>query len=269
MAILNGKADIAASRAVFERLYADYNKREFVSPDPLQFLYDYDNPRDREAVALIAASLAYGRVAQILRSVQRVLSVLGKKPAEYLANADEKLLRHKFSGFVHRFTDETALAAFLSAMSRVYKSGATLQELFCSNFSGDVWSALEEFVLELAGNGGSFLLPLPSRGSACKRLMLFLRWMVRRDEVDPGGWTKIPASALCIPLDTHMFQICSEIGLCTRRGANGNAAREITDNFRLISPDDPAKYDFSLTRFGIRGELTYAELFERWKGKTR
>ena len=265
MAILNGNADIAASREVFERLYADYNKREFVSPDPLQFLYSYGNPRDREAVALIAASLAYGRVAQILKSVGRVLSVLGKSPAEYLAAADEKLLRREFSGFVHRFTDETALVVFLSALSRVYREGTMLQDVFCGGFRGDVFAALESFVRELAGNEGSFLLPLPSKGSACKRLMLFLRWMVRCDEVDPGGWTKVFPSALCVPLDTHMFQICSEIGLCTHRAANGNAAREITDNFRIVSPDDPVKYDFSLTRFGIRSELTYAELFGRWK----
>lgn len=264
MAILNGNADIVASRGLFEQLYADYNKREFVSPDPLQFLYPYGDTRDREAAALIAASLAYGRVAQILKSVGTVLTVLGDSPAEYLANADEKLLRHEFSGFVHRFTDETALVTFLSAMSRIYREGTTLQDVFCGGFCGGVFAALESFVRELAGNEGSFLLPLPSKGSACKRLMLFLRWMVRCDEVDPGGWTKVSPSALCVPLDTHMFQICSEIGLCTRRAANGNAALEITDNFRLVSPDDPVKYDFSLTRFGIRRDLTYEELFEKW-----
>jgi len=266
MAILKCIADIERSRPVFEQLYADFNKREFVSPDPLQFLYSYSDVRDREVVALIAASLAYGRVAQILKSVERVLLLLGKHPAVYLANCCVKELRESFKGFVHRFTDEDAIVAFLSAMGKVYRTGGNLETLFCSHYNGDIWAALENFTAELSQGRELFLLPRPSKGSACKRLALFLRWMVRNDEVDPGGWSGIKPDALFVPLDTHIFQICTELGLCTRRAADGKTAREITENFRIISPLDPVKYDFSLTRFGIRSEMSYGELFENFRG---
>jgi len=265
MAILKGEADIVRSRAVFEQLYADYNKREFVSPDPLQFLYSYSDVRDREVVGLIAASLAYGRVTQILKSVERVLAVLGEHPADYLSSCSAKDLHTSFSGFVHRFTDEDALVIFLSSIGKIYREGENLESLLCAHYNGNLWDALEFFTAELSQNRELFLLPRPSKGSACKRLALFLRWMVRNDEVDPGGWSQIKPNALFVPLDTHMFQICTELGLCSRRAADGKSAREITDNFRLIAPEDPVKYDFSLTRFGIRSDMSYGELFESFE----
>ncbi|MDO5563050.1 MAG: TIGR02757 family protein, partial [Synergistaceae bacterium] len=187
--------------------------------------------------------------------------------AAYLAAAGERELRDKLSGFVHRFTDEDAIVAFLGCIGGILKRGGTLEDMFLSHYSGDTWSAAEGFASELMACGGQddmFLLPRPSKGSACKRLVLYLRWMVRRDEVDPGGWRKITPDALFIPLDTHMFQICSNLGLCTRHSADGKAAREITENFRIVRPDDPARYDFSMTRFGIRSEMTHEQLFAKW-----
>lgn len=256
-----------ASREIFERIYSDYNRRCYVSPDPLQFLYDYPRASDREVVGLIASGLAYGRVAQILKSVGRVLGVLGERPAEYLKASSFADHEAALCGFVHRFTDCGEMCLFLDAIGRALREYGSLEELFLSGFHGDLAEGMENFAgafCRFAGRDNLYLLPRPSKGSACKRLALFLRWMARRDDVDPGGWDGLSPADLLIPLDTHMFNISSTLGLCTQKSANGKAAAEITACFREISPDDPVKYDFALTRYGIREDMTVEELFAKW-----
>ena len=258
------RAGLADSREIFETLYRNYNRRVLVSPDPLQFLYDYERAEDREIVGLIASSLAYGRVAQILKSVRRVLDALGSSPAAYLAQAERGELEKKLTGFVHRFTDAAEMVGFLICIKEALVRYGSLENIFFENFHGDTWSAVEFFVSRLTacgGRGAMYLLPNPARGSACKRLWLFLRWMGRSDEVDPGGWERLSPEMLYVPLDTHMFNICRGLGLCARRSANRRAAEEITGAFRVICPEDPVRYDFALTRFGIRNDMTIQELF--------
>ncbi len=97
----------------------------------------------------------------------------------------------------------------------------------------------------------TMLLPSPGKGSACKRLNLFLRWMVRSDDVDPGGWSGVDAGKLIVPLDTHMHRMGLEVGLTRRKQADMQAALEVTRAFRTIAPEDPVRYDFALTRLGI------------------
>jgi uncharacterized protein (TIGR02757 family) len=120
-----------------------------------------------------------------------------------------------------------------------------------SPVDGDVTQGLCGFARQLgAGECGS-LLPVPERGSACKRLNLFLRWMVRRDNVDPGGWTQVPPSALVVPMDVHMHRVGMALGMTARKQPDIRTAREVTEAFRALSPDDPVRYDFALTRQGI------------------
>lgn len=270
MSVLSGEAALIKSRGIFEKLYADYNKRGYVSPDPLQFLYDYEQARDREIVGLIASSLAYGRVAQILKSVEKVLAVLGPSPAAYLAQAERGELEEKLSGFVHRFTDEHEIVSFLCCAKNALARYGSLEALFFEGHSGDAWVSAEKFVTHFTACGGRdsmYLLPNPARGSACKRLWLFLRWMGRSDDVDPGGWGRLTPDMLYVPLDTHMFNICSTLGLCTRKSADRKASEEITAAFRVVCPEDPVRYDFALTRFGIRNDMTVPELFSLWQGQ--
>ncbi|MDO4988598.1 MAG: TIGR02757 family protein [Synergistes sp.] len=267
---LEERAARIQSRAIFEKIYCDYNKRCYVSPDPLQFLYDYDNVCDREIAGLITSALAYGRVAQILKSCQRVLAALGAHPAEYLKKAERDDYACKLKGFVHRFTKENEMSAFLYGLSRSIREYGTMENLFMEGWHGNMREAMEHFsasVNNFAGCENSFLLPRPSKGSACKRLALFLRWVVRHDDVDPGGWNKISPADLIIPLDTHIFNITSTLGLCSSKSANGKAADAITANFRDISPDDPVKYDFALTRYGIREEMSVEDLFAKWQNE--
>lgn len=244
-----------------ESIYEEYNRRDLVSPDPLQFLYCYSDPEDREIVALIAAGLAYGRVAQILKSVKKILVMMGNSPADYIRDNSECEFRRCFTGFKHRFTTGEDLTLFLSGVKKAIGDFGSLESCFrscCKQDDINVVPALTLFAAHLTikfDNKMSYLFPSPAKGSACKRPMLFLRWMVRSDSVDPGGWDHISPSKLIIPLDTHMHQFALKSGFTKRNNANLATAIEITENFKKINPEDPVKYDFAITRFGIRDDM--------------
>jgi uncharacterized protein (TIGR02757 family) len=256
-------AKIHADR--LRRLYATYNRREFVHPDPLEVLYDYDDLSDRELVGLVASALAYGGVRQILKSVRSVLERM-EPPRLFLKRATRESLLAQFGGFKHRFTTGEELATMLFGMKQVVEQYGSLESCFLQGLSAEeetILPALVAFVREVSavfeGRPRS-LLPSPIAGSACKRLNLFLRWMVRHDDVDPGGWDRVPASKLIVPVDVHMHRISLRLGLTARKQANLRAACEITAAFRAIEPEDPVRYDFALTRLGIREELDLEEL---------
>jgi uncharacterized protein (TIGR02757 family) len=249
-----------------EALYASYNQRCFVHPDPLECLYRYEDPRDREIVALIASSLAYGKVEQILKSVSTILLRMGSSPLDFLRSSPFQTIHTAFESFKHRFTPGADISLLLwSARSMIRKYGS-LHGCFMAGYQDDhetILPALSAFVRVLQGDRSccwSGFLPSPVRGSACKRLNLFLRWMVRKDEVDPGGWCGIPPSKLVVPLDTHMHRISLMLGLTKRNQADLRTAVEITQAFKGLSPEDPVRYDFVLTRFGIRPDMDEAGL---------
>jgi uncharacterized protein (TIGR02757 family) len=208
-------------REKLDVLHARLNRRELVSPDPLEVVYRYDDPRDREVAGLIAACLAYGRVAQILRNLHALLDALGPSPATATRIRDEgaAALAH-MPAFRHRWTDAAEMAAFLDGIAVALRKHGTLEECFRSHQRPShehSLDALAGFTRELRGTPKpNSLLSAPEKGSACKRLHLYLRWMVRRDEVDPGCWTNVSPASLLIPLDTHMHRIARGLGL-TRR----------------------------------------------------
>ncbi|MCL2684268.1 MAG: TIGR02757 family protein [Synergistaceae bacterium] len=255
---------------LLEELYGEFNRREYVSPDPLEFLYHYDDPADREVVGLVASSLAYGRVASILASVRKVLDVLGEHPAT-VAGMDEAVLMSRLASFKHRFNDGMEMSKFLSGIGAVLRAYGSLENLFCSRMRGEgiasTLKAMDGFASEILRGGGlrqSQLLPLTSKGSACKRLALFIRWMVRADDVDPGGWSRISTRDIIVPLDTHMFRIATGLGFVRRSSADGVSALEVTKGFATFRPDDPVRYDFALTRFGIRTGMSVDELLAKF-----
>ena len=256
---------IMNSRESLEKLYASYHRRELVHPDPLEFLYGYRALRDREVVALVASSLAYGRVAQILKSVSTVLERMDPSPSDFLLNSSLGSLLSTFSDFKHRFTTGEDLALMLWNAKGLIEKYDSLYAYFTalSNDGDDtVLPALSAFVRALTPsrqkNGKFSLMPSPHQGSACKRLNLFLRWMVRKDEVDPGGWDSIPASKLIVPLDVHMHRICLFLKLTKRKQGDLRTALDITKAFRRIAPEDPVRYDFVITRLGIRKDMDLA-----------
>ncbi len=263
----------AAWHAAVRMLHERYHRPELISPDPLELVVPYRDPRDREIAALICSSLALGRVRAILAACRTVLSAFPDLRTDLLAATDEEL-RVRFEGFVYRFFRVSHLVAFLSGIRNVLREYGTLEAAFLSGGGqsgspetehagddGTVLPALTRFVRLLRehspGDPG-MLLPDPERGSACKRLLLFLRWMVRRDNVDPGGWNGVHPSRLLVPMDTHLLQVSRFLGLTERRQADLRTAREVTGRLCELSPLDPARYDFALTRPGIRPELDAA-----------
>ena len=247
-----------------ELVFKTYNKRALVRPDPLQFLYQYPDVRDREIVALIASCLAYGRVAQILKAVETVLAPMGKSPREYLCRGHGSGMLQEFATFKYRFATGAHLIGLLSGIREVVSQYGSLEACFAHGQSGEdstVIPALSFFTRQIKEDRNlGHLMADPAKGSACKRSCLFLRWMVRSDEVDPGGWTCVPASLLMIPLDTHMHNAGQMLGFTKRKQANMKTAREVTQGFARFCPEDPVKYDFSLTRFGIHPDMDVHDL---------
>ncbi len=255
---MNGRTRQELKRFL-ERLYAAHTRREAAYPDPVVFLHRYPDLRDREVAGLLAAALAYGRVAQIHASVERLLRGMGPSPHRFVIQATARDIAAVTRSFQHRWTRGPQIAQLLTRMQRMVRLDGSIEAGFAKGFEPDhetVIPALGVFVDSLRGDEPALrgLVPHPRDGSACKRMNLFLRWMVRKDEIDPGGWTAIPASRLVVPLDVHMHRAARRMKLTRRNQADLRAALEVTAAFRRICPEDPVRYDFALTRRGMAGE---------------
>ena len=249
-----GLGELAALAAPLERLYARYNHARFVEPDPLQCLGPYEDVADREVVGMVASGLAFGNVRTILRSTGAVLEKM-PRPARFLDGVTRRRLDALFTGFRHRFVTGSDVANMLWGIKRARRRHGTLEGLFAHCMRAEdetILPALARFSSELRGGRANYLLPEIDKGSACKRLHLYLRWMVRRDAVDPGGWSCVTPAQLLMPMDTHSHRIARLLGLTRRNAADARAMLEVTTAFRKLRPDDPVRYDFCLTRLGIR-----------------
>jgi len=191
-----------------------------------------------------------------------VLSKLGQRPALALSRMGDDALAEALHGFRYRFFDAGDLVPLLAAVRDLRSRFGSLESAFLSvddaaepDYSGTASRLVGLLAAVAPAAWRSNLLPDPARGSAAKRSFLYLRWMVRRDAVDPGPWTRADPSRLLVPLDTHMAAACRRLGILVRRGTDLAAVREATAAFRAIRPDDPVRYDFCLTRPGIRPDL--------------
>jgi uncharacterized protein (TIGR02757 family) len=248
-------------------IFQKYHKKEFIHPDPLEFLSNYKKQEDVEIVALIASSFAIGRVQSILQTIKIILKVLNS-PKEDLLSLDRKDLESAFYGFKYRFYTDNSLVDFLLGIKNVLRQFGSLHNCFLSGVNETSCNSLESlslFVSSLTSDISSEkrVLPDPEKGSACKRLNLFLRWMIRNDSIDTGIWEDIQKDILIIPLDTHMMQISQILGFTSRKSADMKTAIEITNALKLYDSLDPVRYDFSLTRLGIHPDLNYDELYNR------
>jgi len=245
---------------VLERLYEKYNHHSLIKPDPLQFVYKYRRKADIEIVAFLASALAYGRVVQIEKSLTDLFGRMGNSPFEYAQNFNGEQ-REKLKSFKHRFTTGDCLSDLLELLQVVLSRFGSIEELFTQGYSGgdkNIIPALSRFCDSLTAlhNGQmarslKYLLAAPARGSACKRLNLFLRWMVRDDDVDTGLWRSIDKSKLIVPVDVHMSRLCRILGFYDHKTVSLKTAITITESFAEIEPGDPVKYDFALSRIGI------------------
>lgn len=255
------------TKALLESVYLRYHKPEFIHPDPLEFVWKYNVSGDMEIAALIASSFAIGRVQSILQTVGSILTVI-KFPKEYLLSMSRRDLELVFHNFKYRFYTEHSLVDFLIGIKNVILEFGSLHDCFLAGIDetdSDSVGSLSFFVKHLTvdTSHGRRVLPSPDKGSACKRLNLFLRWMVRKDEIDPGIWEDIPKNILIIPLDTHMIQISRILKFTERKSADMKTAVEITNALKIYDHEDPVRFDFSLTRLGIHPDLNYNELYNR------
>jgi uncharacterized protein (TIGR02757 family) len=256
----------AKIKDVLKKLYVKYNHRRFIKPDPLQFIYQYSNRLDMEVAGFLAAELAYGRVQQIEKSLTNLFGRMGESPFQFIRKFDDQK-RAKLKDFRHRFTAGDDISNLLELLRDVFDEFGSIENFFLRGYNpGDknIIPALSKFcdsLLEMyakAHNGRvprglSYLLPRPTSGSACKRLNLFLRWMVRNDDVDAGLWKSIDKTRLIVPVDVHMGRLCRILGLYDRKTVSLATAVKITESFIEIEPADPVKYDFALSRVGILG----------------
>jgi uncharacterized protein (TIGR02757 family) len=244
------------TKSGLEGVFNKYHRPEYIHPDPLEFVLQYPDLRDREIVGLIASSLAMGNVRSILQAVKSVLDRL-PSPHAAITGMTVPRLKELCSGFYFRFYKEANLAAFLTGIRGILAKYGSLQECFARGMRKNgmnMLSAQDFFVNELrslADGSLSILLCAPCDGSACKRLNLFLRWMVRKDGIDPGGWSAAGPQDLFLPVDTHLLRAAQKLGFTYRKQADLKSVIEITEAFRKIDPLDPARFDFSLTRPGI------------------
>lgn len=247
----------AAQKRAFDALYRRYHHPDYLGTDPLGKVLAYTRPEDRELVGLLAAGLSYGQVTSIRASTDRVLTPMGDSPHSWLLETPPRYLRTAWEGFRHRWTSGDEVADLMIRVRRLLQRRGTLGGVFREGVVEgvpDILPALDRWVLAVGGpeHRRSSLLAAPSSGSACKRMLLYLRWMLRRDAVDPGCWF-FPGSErlLIVPLDTHMHRLALAVGMADRRQADQRTALLITESFRQWSPGDPVRFDFALTRLGI------------------
>jgi len=223
-----------------------------IEPDPLQLVLRYDDPLDQEVAGLIAAAFAYGRADIIVTNIGAVLAKMTPSPYRYLASFDAREATRRFAGFAHRFHKTPELVAFLSGVANAIRKHGSLGALFRTcydEYDEDIGPSLARFVTKCGGP--SYLLTSPADGSACKRMNLYLRWMVRRTPPDLGLWTFVDPAKLVMPLDTHVHRIATFLGLNDRKSGDWKAARALTDRLARFDATDPVRYDFALCRLGI------------------
>ncbi|MDX9924540.1 MAG: TIGR02757 family protein [Ignavibacteriaceae bacterium] len=246
----------------------DYHYKEFdfskLIPDPLQFPHRYENIYDREISDFISSIYAYGNLKQIISVLEKIHTIFGSSPYNYIINSSLKKITKDFAEIRHRFFDAKDSIDLILAIKSIFENYGNIKNLFLLYYFAEENSlkdSIHFFSVSLKNmfpknNEGrrsiEFMFPDPYKGSACKRMNLFLRWMVRKDDLDFGLWHEISSSQLVIPVDTHIYKICTELKLTNQKNVNWKMAEEITNNLKNYDKLDPVKYDFAICHIGMR-----------------
>lgn len=260
-----------------EQIVKKYNRRDYLDTDPVSIVHKIKGEKSRETAAFISSVFAFGNVKTIKATILKVLHPMGNNVYDFIKHYEklqhESLLNSKksqrsklylFQGIGHRFIKGNDISCLVNTLHFVLKEYGSIENLFMQYFTkeNNLRKSLEVFtknIREIYCRNNSdfcertlrFMLPSPEKGSACKRMNLFLRWMVRKDEIDLGIWKGIKKNELIIPLDTHIARISKSLGFTKRKTLGWNMASEITENLKKFDPLDPLKYDFALTRIGM------------------
>ena len=264
--IVNRESRMGDLREPFDRLYRTFDHLHSAS-DPVHIVRRYPARDDREVVGFCAAGLAFGRVASVLHSIESLLAVMGPRPAAFVRGFDPAKDGGRLAPLVHRWIRGRDLAALVLILQRMLRESGSIERFFLAGDAAgtpDIGPALDAFSTRALATdvraaygrmpkrpGVCYFFPRPSAGSACKRLNLFLRWMVRKDVVDLGVWTGLSPSRLIVPLDTHVIRLGQCLRLTRYRSPGWKMAAEITASLRAVDPVDPVRYDFSLCHVGM------------------
>ena len=263
----------AEALSALDVLYQQFDRRRDIT-DPIQRVRRYTDPADQEVVGFCAAALAYGRVASVLQSIDALLSVMGPSPARFVRRFDPSRHAATIGAVSHRWTRGDDLLALLWVLRRMVESHGSIQGFFLEDYraeADDVGDALESFCARALATdldliygrrprrGVAYFFPRPSKRSGCKRLNLYLRWMVRRDRIDLGAWDRVDPAKLIVPLDTHVIRVGQCLRLTRYRSPGWAMAREITASLRRVDPTDPVKYDFALCHLGMLDQCGFTE----------
>ena len=257
--------DVELARRL-DALYHDYNREDSAS-DPIQKVRPFADPADREIAGFCAAALAFGRVASVLNSIEALFNILRPRPADFVRRFTPEAAPPAMRAMVHRWIRGDDLIALLWILRQMIERSGSIERFFLDGLSAsdeDVGAALDSFSTRALAldmrraygrqprrPGVCYFFPRPSAGSACKRLNLFLRWMVRRDQVDLGVWKSVPVSKLIVPLDTHVIRLGRCLRLTRYTSPGWRMAADITTSLRELNPNDPVSFDFSLCHVGM------------------
>ena len=245
-------------KVLLDNLYLKYRSKHS-SKDPLWRLHDFSEAKDIEIIGLITSCYSYGQVDQINLFVNKFLKNIDSGVHEFTSNYSEQKDKKYLKGLYYRFNTEEDLSLLLINIRNAVKEFGSLLELFFHKYNesdDNILKGLTFFSAKLnettANNSNyKYLIPLAENGSTCKRLNLYLRWMVRKDEIDLGIWSKVNSAKLIMPVDTHIYRISRKLKLVKRRSCDMKYALELTEKLKQFDPSDPVKYDFALCHFGI------------------
>ncbi|HET7221151.1 MAG TPA: TIGR02757 family protein [Vicinamibacterales bacterium] len=249
-----------------DALYSDFNREDSVS-DPVHRVRPFPDAADREIAGFCAAALAFGRVASVLNSIDTLFAIMGPRPAQFVRSFDPSAPPPELRRMVHRWTRGADLAALLWILRQMLEQSGSIEGFFLDGddaAAADVSAGLDSFsrralaldIRRAYGRvpkrpGVCYFFPRPSAGSACKRLNLFVRWMVRKDAVDLGVWTRVSPSRLIVPLDTHVIRLGRCLRLTRYTSPGWKMAADITASLRRLDPNDPVRFDFSICHVGM------------------
>jgi uncharacterized protein (TIGR02757 family) len=253
---------------LLDSLYLRY-KKKFSSKDPVWILHRFQDECDIEIIGLITSAYSYGQVDQINRFIERLLAKIGSKPYEFTINFQKRKDKKFLKRLSYRFNTENDLINLFSSINANLMKYSSLKNLFISSYKNDAVNIVEALTnfssshnLKQRNNTNRYyhyLVANPANKSTCKRMNLFLRWMVRKDEIDLGIWNDVSASKLIMPVDTHIARISKRLKLVKRKTIDLKFAIELTEKLKKFDINDPVKYDFALCHIGIDKRLQIAD----------
>lgn len=248
------------TKSEIDKLAEEYETIDFIKDDPISIPKRFSEKKDIEIAGFIASLVAYGRREVFLKKLDTLFSIAQNEPLNFILNFEPKIL----GDFNYRFGKPEDFAQIFAIMYDLYSNNSSLEELFKYGYENQIDDNMfipitDYFYSKAKDNnamGFKFMIPDARKGSAMKRMCMYLRWMVRKGPVDFGVWEFMKPSELLIPLDTHVARLSREMGLLKRSANDFKSVLEITENLRKFDQQDPVKYDFAMFGFGVNQNKT-------------